>query len=137
MISRMRGNDNGDLAVLLNDPLVWVIGGTATAVLLYQIFKSGRPADQIAPVAPKEAPTAFVDLNAVATRFGQVRELWTMGYLSPEETLDQLTGLLDATGNLVQARKASAADALEITTRIEQLMRDVAEFQQLQAGVPA
>lgn len=136
MISRMSGNGNGNGDITLANPLVWLVGATAASIALYQLFGK-RPADQVAPVAPKEAPTAYADINAVATRFGQVRELWTMGYLSPDETLNQLTGLLTAMDDLIKSGKASPAGAQDLTGRVQKLMSDVEEYKRTQAASPA
>jgi hypothetical protein len=126
------GNGNGNGGDI--EPLIWVLGGTAATIAAYHILKAAKPADQVAPVPNKEAPSAFVDMNAVAVRFGQVRELWTMGYLNPEETVDQLTGLLTAITELQKAGKASAASAQELSSRISGLIDDVVKYQQLQAS---
>jgi hypothetical protein len=121
MIHRM-GNGNGDAS---SDALWWVLGGTAATVTLYQLFKP-RMAEQAAFVYTKEP---FVDMNAVAVRFGQLRDLWSMGYLSPAETVAQLEGLTTAISDLQKAGKASPASAQELVTRIDGLIKDVLEYQ--------
>jgi len=131
------GNGNGNGSVAGTDPLWWVVGGTIATIVGYNLFKTKHPADQIAPVAPKEPPPSFSSLNDVATRFGQVRELWTMGYLNPEETVTQLTSLMETIAVLQRSGQASAASAQELSGRISSLIEDVLEYQQLQAGVPA
>jgi hypothetical protein len=132
MIGRM-GNGNGD-TLGIPDPVVWVIGGTAAAIALYYLTKSSPGVTQAASVAPKEAPAAFADMNAVAVRVGQVRDLWTMGYLNPQEAIDQLTGLATAIAELQKAGKATPASAQDLVTRIDGLLKDVTDYQKLQAS---
>lgn len=132
MIHRM-GNDNGE-TLGIPDPLAWVLGGTAATILLYNLLKPGPGVTQAAAVAPKEAPTSFADMNAVAARFGQVRELWTMGYIDPTETVDQLTGLASAIAELQKAGKASPASAQELITRIDRLINEVTAYQATQVS---
>lgn len=119
------------------DPLWWVIAGTIATIVGYNLFRREHPADQVAPVAPKENPQAFTTLNDVANRFGQVRELWVMGYINPDETVIQLTDLLEAIAALQQRGQASPASAQELAGRVSSLIEDVTEYQQLQAGVAA
>jgi len=123
MIHRM-GNDNG--GVDGSDVLLWVLGGTAATVILYNLLK--RPS--VVPeglVFSKEQ--SFPDMNSVAVRFGQIRELWSMGYLDSTEAVSQLEGLSAAILELQKAGKASAASAQELVTRIERMVKDIVDYQ--------
>lgn len=124
MIHRM-GNDNGGANGSL--ALWWVLGGTVATVTLYQFLGKPSPAD-LNPFVQAEEPT-FSDLNSVATRFGQIRDLWSMGYINSAEAATQLEGLVSSILKLQGEGKASAASTQELVNRIEQLIKDITEYQ--------
>lgn len=124
MIHRM-GNDNGGPNGV--DALWWVLGGTAATVALYHLFGKSSPVD-LNPFVQAEEPT-FSDLNSVATRFGQIRDLWSMGYINSAEAATQLETLVVAILKLQSEGKASAASTQELVGRIEQLIKDITEYQ--------
>ena len=96
----------------------WVLGGTGAIIGLYQLLKAPFRATETMPVPPKEPPASFPDMNAVATRFSQVKELYRMGYLSADETASQLGRLMDAADALRDAGKISPGAAADLTSRI-------------------
>lgn len=122
MIHRM-GNGNGD--GIAADPLWWVLGGTVATIALYNLLQ--RPAAQAQVVYTKE-PQVLLDLNAVATRLGRLRDLWDMGYISPDETVGQLSGLVTSISELQKSGKASSASVQGLTARIDTMLKDVADY---------
>lgn len=124
MIDRMGDNGNGGPDG--SDVLWWVLGGTAATVALYHFL---RPATQtVAPYFEVKEPT-FSDLNSVAVRFGQIRELWSMGYINSEEAIVQAKKLAEALLDLQKAGKASGGTVEGLTSRIDQFVKDVSEYQ--------
>jgi len=123
MIHRM-GNDNGGPSV---DPLWLLAGGTVAAVVLYNLLGKPSPAS-VNPFYQEEEPV-FSDLNSVATRFGRIRDLWSMGYINSAEAATQLETLVSAILKLQSQGKASAASTQELVSRIEQLIKDITEYQ--------
>lgn len=124
MIYRM-GNDNGGLDG--SDVLWWVLGGTVATVTLYQLLRGSSPVN-LNPYVQAEEPT-FSDMNSVATRFGQLRDLWGMGYINSAEAATQLEGLVSAMLKLQNEGKASIASTQELVNRIERLIKDIVEYQ--------
>lgn len=98
--------------------VVEVLGGTAAVVALYQLFKPNFGESGVMPVPPVEAPSSFADLNAVATRFSQVRELYRMGYISEVDAFAQLDGLLTAINSLQASGQADSATVVQLTSSI-------------------
>lgn len=125
MIHRM-GNNDGGASV---DPLWLVVGITMLSIGIYQIFKPTQQSLNPVYVPENEASQSFLDMNAVAVRLGQIRELWSMGYLGSQETVSQLEGLKTAIGNLRRDGKASAASAQEFSMRIDRMIEDILEYQ--------
>lgn len=124
MIERM-GNDNGGANG--SEALWWVLGGTTAVVTLYQLL--GKPSSaSINPFYQEEEPV-FSDLNSVATRFGRIRDLWSMGYINSAEAATQLESLVSAMLKLQNEGKASPASTQELVNRIEQLIKDITEYQ--------
>ena len=96
----------------------WVLGGTAAVVALYQLFRSRPGSTETMPVPPVQPPSDFQSLNAVATRFGQVRELYRMGYISPVDAVAQLDGLIAAIDALQAGGQADSATVVQLTSSI-------------------
>lgn len=103
----------------------WVLGGTGAVIALYQLFKPNFGESGIMPVPAVESPSSFQDLNAVATRFGQVRELYRMGYLSAIDTFAQLDGLLTAINSLQVDGQADSATVVQLTSSINAFIDDL------------
>jgi hypothetical protein len=127
MIHRM-GNGNGD--GISADPLWWVLGGTVATIALYNLLQ--RSGAQAQVVYTKE-PQVFSDLNAVAARLGRLRDLWDMGYISPDEAIGQLSGLVTSVSELQKAGKASPASVQGLTARIDTMLKDVDEYKKAMA----
>ena len=112
--------------------LLWITGGLVGAsVGLYFLLKEnaevakGHPADQIAPIAPLEPPSAFASLNAIQVRYDEVKELWTMGYIEAEPAKAELIAMRDAAVNF-QGVDHQAAQIL--IGKLEKLYRDVEQW---------
>lgn len=123
MIHRM---GNGDADGVDIDPLWWVLGGTITTVVIYNMLQK-RTLEQTNVAYTTESP--LQNMNAVAVRFGQVRDLWLMGYISTDEVIKQLSGLVDAISDLQRVGKASPVSAQDLTSRIDAMLKDAAEYQ--------
>lgn len=123
MIHGMGNNDGGDDI----SPVWWLVGITAATATLYHFLKAKESVTQ-APYFEVKEPV-FSDLNSVAVRFGQIRELWSMGYMSTEDAVAQLGDLKTALSGLQSAGKVSAANAQDLTARMDRLIKDITEYQ--------
>jgi hypothetical protein len=125
------------------ESLLWVFGTAGAATALYFALRPAKapPGETvIAPVAPVSPPVEYTDLTAVDARFGQVKELYRMGYLTPSQAVDQLTGLTSAASVLQQEGKAGRDETLALLAQIEEFARGVERFvaeQRAAAQVPA
>jgi len=116
----------------LTSSIPWFLIGIAGGLGLYWLLKpkaktSVPGVTQAAPVAPLTSPERFVDLDSVDARFGQVRELYRMGYLNAEAALAELATLVAA------ARSMSEQDAEKagsILARIDVYAKEVGAYAQ-------
>jgi hypothetical protein len=111
----------------------WILIGAAGGVALYfiirsyleTVWKANKPGETwVAPLPPALPPSRFATLESVEVRFGQLKELYRMGYKSPEETIAELNALSTAT----QLFPAEAEDARALQARIESFKAEVEEF---------
>lgn len=123
MIHRMGNDDNGPTG---SDILWWVMGGTAATVALYHLTKPSP--ERVSSYLEVKEPS-FPDVNSVAVRFGQIRELWSMGYINSQEAIVQAEGLANALLKLQKEGKAFGVTVENLTSRIEHFVKDVSEYQ--------
>jgi len=123
MIHRMGNDGNGPNG---SDALWWVVGGTVAAVTLYRLLYP-----RVEPVMPylEVKEQSFPDVNSVAVRFGQIRELWSMGYIDSNDAIAQAEKLAAALLELQKAGKAFGVTVENLTTRIDRFVKDVSEYQ--------
>ena len=133
------GQDEGDGGIL--DALPWVLLGGAAGVGAYFLLKpkqkeaETRPGTtQAAPVAPIAPPSRFADFASVSTRFDQVRELYRMGYLNPEQAIQELDALAAAAYTTGQADPEAAR---LLAARIDAFREEIQEFLRLQKEAPS
>jgi hypothetical protein len=109
-----------------SDALWWVVGGTVAAVTLYRLLYP-----RVEPVMPylEVKEQSFPDVNSVAVRFGQIRELWSMGYIDSNDAIAQAEKLAAALLELQKAGKAFGVTVENLTTRIDRFVKDVSEYQ--------
>jgi hypothetical protein len=123
MIHRMGNDGDGPNG---SDALWWVVGGTVAAVTLYRLLYP-----RVEPVMPylEVKEQSFPDVNSVAVRFGQIRELWSMGYIDSNDAIAQAEKLAAALLELQKAGKAFGVTVENLTTRIDRFVKDVSEYQ--------
>ena len=123
MIHRMGNDGNGPNG---SDALWWVVGGTVAAVTLYRLLYP-----RVEPVMPylEVKEQSFPDVNSVAVRFGQIRELWSMGYIDSNDAIAQAEKLAAALLELQKDGKAFGVTVENLTTRIDRFVKDVSEYQ--------
>jgi hypothetical protein len=123
MIHRMGNDGDGPNG---SDALWWVVGGTVAAVTLYRLLYP-----RVEPVMPylEVKEQSFPDVNSVAVRFGQIRELWSMGYIDSNDAIAQAEKLAGALLELQKAGKAFGVTVENLTTRIDRFVKDVSEYQ--------
>ena len=123
MIHRMGNDGDGPNG---SDALWWVVGGTVAAVTLYRLLYP-----RVEPVMPylEVKEQSFPDVNSVAVRFGQIRELWSMGYIDSNDAIAQAGKLAGALLELQKAGKAFGVTVENLTTRIDRFVKDVSEYQ--------
>ena len=109
-----------------SDALWWVVGGTVAAVTLYRLLY--RRVEPVMPY-PEVKEQSFPDVNSVAVRFGQIRELWSMGYIDSNDAIAQAGKLAGALLELQKAGKAFGVTVENLTTRIDRFVKDVSEYQ--------
>lgn len=120
-----------------DEPFLWVLGLGAAGVVLYLLLrKKEGPGETItAPIAPIQAGE-LTSLGAINTRFGQIRELYRMGRLSPDEAQVQLAQLDITIDDLVRRRLADPASAQQVKAAIQVQIREIEEYKAL-VGSPA
>lgn len=133
-----KGDDGGILSTV-----PWIIAGGAIGYGLYLLLRpkpepQPQPGQtQAAPVAPLAPPSRFANIESVSIRLAQVKELYRMGYLTPEQSLNEVSGLFAAAMMLSQ----QTGEALEGALVLENLRifeNDVRNFMKLQeSGVAA
>jgi hypothetical protein len=115
-------------------PAVWVFVGSAAALALYFIFRGQQSTPttpgvtQSAPVAPLESPSKYQSIGAVSVRFDQVKELYRMGYMTPDQTMSEIDTLEDRAIALQVARQGDPASTIALLARMSQFRQDVAQF---------
>lgn len=125
MIHRM-GNDNGDGPGL--DTWMVIAGIGAAAFILYRSYAKNLEGERANPFLEVKEPS-FPDVNSVAVRFGQIRELWSMGYISSEDAIAQADQLATALLKLQKEGKAAGVTVENLTARIDRFVKDVGEYQ--------
>lgn len=119
----------GDAGNSVAGAMPWVLLGVAGGIGLYWLLKPKAKTvpgkTEAAPVAPLLPPSRYADLDSVDARFGQVRELYRMGYLNPEHTLGELATLEAAARNL-ESQDAEKAGA--ILARIETYRNEISQY---------
>lgn len=88
------------------------------------------------PVAPVEPPENLPTVGAVASRFDEVRELYKMGYLSPERTITQVHDLETVVAELLLRRVGEQASAEALVARMESFLFEVRTHQALMQTPP-
>lgn len=120
------------------DLLPWALLGGAAGWGLYMLLKpkpTPEPAPgstRAAPLAPIASPSRFADLASVDLRFGQIRELYRMGRLTPEQTVIELDGLAVAAKALPRRSADDARNLDLLVGRIDAFKREVEDYIKLQ-----
>lgn len=123
-----------------DNTLLYVVLGAAGVAALYLIFgpkeeKKPEPSvTRAGELPPREAPETYASLTEVSTRFDQMRELWTMGYMGPEEALLELDVLQNAVVDLVDGGIADTAAGVQLVGRIEAQRERIEEWVQETTG---
>lgn len=115
------------------ETLGWVMlaGGAGLGLIFFLTQKkAGRPTETM-PVAPLQPTGAFQSLGAVNTRFDEVRELYTMGYLSPEDARAQVGQLAEAAAALVESGRGDRGSADLLVRRISAFLDTVLKYEAL------
>ncbi len=116
-------------AVENSPPLLpWLVLGGVGAIIIWMLTRKQIRETVTGAIAPIEPPAAFASLGAVATRFDQVRELYRMGYLTPEKALDELAVLSAAAVDLQEKGRADPTSTQDIITRMARFGEDIFEF---------
>lgn len=129
-----RTGDGGDgllaLGVLIGSSALGALASWATGTRPFRraVAPPGPGRTEAASVAPERAPTEFADAAAVDRRFGEVRELYRMGRLSPPETLSQIRGLASALERLLRDGTAGEAEVRGIVARMDSFYGDVLSY---------
>jgi hypothetical protein len=94
--------------------LFWVLAGTAALAGAHRLLSG--PGELAFPVSVQEN---LKDLNAVASRFSRVRDLFQTGYIGVGETLGHLDGLLTSVEALRQAGRSDPSTTQQLVSRID------------------
>jgi hypothetical protein len=126
----MRGASMGNSSDSEPGPVIWLlVGGAATLALYHILKKKDAPGEtQAADVPPIEHPFKYESFGAIASRFDEIRELYRMGYLTPDDTLSEIDRMIDAVTVLQIAERGERASALALLARMEEFRQGVAEF---------
>jgi hypothetical protein len=117
--------------------LPWFLLGIAGGLGVYWVIKAlskpsaaSRPGvTQAAPVAPLTPPSRFADLDSVDARFGQVRELYRMGYMNAQSALGELATLEIAAQSLSEQDAEKAGDILARIESYKGEIQQVASYE--------
>lgn len=88
-----------------------------------------EPASTLAP-----APSSFKTLAEVQKRFDEVRELYRMGRLAPEEAQEQALELFDVATDMASAGTAPTGEALALGEQISVFLEGIEEYLALPAA---
>ena len=124
MIHRMGNNDDGPS----DNTLLFIMLGVGATVAAYHLFWKKPESERANPFLEVKEPS-FPDVNSVAVRFGQIRELWSMGYIDSADAIAQADQLATALLDLQKAGKAAGVTVENLTGRIDQFVKDVSEYQ--------
>jgi hypothetical protein len=118
------------------ETLGWVMlaGGAGLGLIFFLTQKKASRPTETMPVAPLQLPGGFASLGAVSTRFDEVRELYTMGYLSPEDARVQVGQLAEAAAALVESGRGDRGSADLLVRRISQFLDTVLQYEKLVAS---
>jgi len=120
--------------------LGWVMlaGGVGLGLIFLFGPRKGKPGVTVTKDVPRlEPPAQLPDLGAVAARFDEVRELYTMGYLTPAEARRQAGQLAETVARLVEAGRGDPGPAQELAQRIGRFLDQVRSFEAEMAAVGA
>lgn len=110
--------------------LPWALLGGAAGWGIYMLVKGamtpapGPGKTQAAALPPLAPPSAFPNFAAIVARFDEVKELYRMGYLSPEQALGEINVLLEAT----RAYGTPTGDRIGATAAMLSFQQDVREY---------
>lgn len=134
--SRIALGANGEAKEADHEAVAWYglgIVGLIGGYYLWQHLKGGPGVTETAPVAPIQPPEVLATLQDIDNRFTQVRELYHMGYLTPDQALSQIQGLEVSANELKLQKKADPMAILDLTTRFDTFKKEVEDFIKLMA----
>jgi hypothetical protein len=83
---------------------------------------------QAAPVAPLRPPEGYPTIGAVAARFGQVKELYRMGYLTPEQAMSEMQTMSIALLTLSRRGVGEPVATEALVDQMSSFVKDVERF---------
>lgn len=110
----------------------WVLIGAGVGVGLYLIL---RPKGSIAPgmtttmpVPSTQPPLGYATLGAVQSRFDDLRDIYHMGKLTPEQALGQVDALQQAVYVLSDRGMGDLEGARQLMERLESFKDEILDF---------
>ena len=127
-------SDDDDLAI----GWIMLAGGVGLGLIFLFGPRKDKPGVTVTKAVPRlEPPSQLPDLGAVSARFDEVRELYTMGYVTPAEARSQALALAETVSRLVEARRGDPGPAQELAQRIGRFLDQVRAFEAEMAAVGA
>jgi hypothetical protein len=113
--------------------LGWVLLGAGAGLGLWWLLrpKSTVPpagTTQVLPVPSNQPPVAFANLGAVSSRFDDLRDIYHMGRLTPQQALAQVDALSDAVWELDRRGVGDPQGAQELLDRLESFRAEIVDF---------
>jgi len=112
--------------------LGWILIGAGVGVGLYLIFKPKTAAPPgmttTMPVPPTQAPLGYANLGAVRSRFDDLRDIYHMGKLMPDEALAQVDALKRSVADLVSRGVGDPEGARQLTADLDDFRAKIQDF---------
>jgi hypothetical protein len=116
------------------DALPWALLGGAAGAGLYFLLKPARAAapppgeTRAAPLPPAAPPARFANFESADIRLGQVRELYRMGHMSPEQALSETSAVEAAAAAFLAQGVATKTAVDDLVARSGAFRRQIEDF---------
>lgn len=113
-----------------NNTIGWILIGAGAGVGLYLLLrpKSGAAPTLVMPVPQTAAPLGFATLGAVRSRFDDLRDIYHMGKLTPQEALSQVDGLKSAVVDLASRGVGDQDGAQQLMADLDDFRAQIQDF---------
>lgn len=121
-----------------DNTLVWVLAGAGIGVGLYFLLRpkaSAASPTLVMPVPSTAAPLGYATLGAVSSRFDDLRDIYHMGKLTPEQAMSQVDALKSAVADLTDRGVGDKESAYDLMSRLEDFKDEIIDFVKFKASL--